>query len=177
MLKYTPTIRITNCQTKKYLPVEQQWSWKTVGHSLQTLRQQMGKCRRELPRLYSKDQCLQSRIHESRQEPWGNSENTNFKHYEPGTKQPWWWSYDLGSGSGHDKTLVHKKPVSLVWASDVSSLKKNGLSMKMSFCFCNLTFTLVKWPQDDLRSGLWQIFGAKDNPLLFLLFKQLSVTW
>lgn len=95
MLKYTPTIRITNCQTKKYLPVEQQWSWRTVGHSLQTLRQQMGKCRRELPRLYSKDQCLQSRIHESRQEPWGNSENTNFKHYEPGTKQPWWWSYDL----------------------------------------------------------------------------------
>lgn len=95
MLKYTPTIRITNCQTKKYLPVEQQWSWRTVGHSLQTLNQQMGKCRRELPRLYSKDQCLQSRIHESRQEPWGNSENTNFKHYEPGTKQPWWWSYDL----------------------------------------------------------------------------------
>lgn len=33
-------------------------------------------------------------------------------------------SKDLGSGSGHDKTLVHKKPVSLVWASDVSSLKK-----------------------------------------------------
>lgn len=95
MLKYTPTIRITNCQTKKYLPVEQQWSWRTVGHSLQTLRQQMGKCRRELPRLYSKDQCLQSRIHESRQEPWGNSENAIFKHYEPGTKQPWWWSYDL----------------------------------------------------------------------------------
>lgn len=44
-------------------------------------------------------------------------------------------SKDLGSGSGHDKTLGHKKPVSLVWASDVSSLKKNGLSMKMSFFF------------------------------------------
>lgn len=44
-------------------------------------------------------------------------------------------SKDLGSESGHDKTLVHKKPVSLVWASDVSSLKKNGLSMKMSFFF------------------------------------------
>lgn len=115
-LKYTQTIQITNCQTnKKYLPVEQQWSWRTVGHSLQTLSQQMGKCHRELLHLYSTDLRLQSRIHESKQEPGGNSTNT----YLPGntlwTRHKttmvmiiWHWLYQktLGQGLVITKLLV-----------------------------------------------------------------------
>lgn len=122
----------------------------------------MGKCHRELPHLYSTDLCLQSRIHESKQEPGGNSTNTDLKHYELGTKQ-WWWSYDLD---------LIKRPWVMVgtwqnlwsWETYMFSTslwcfffkkKLTDSGHENAIIFGNSTLTLVKWPQVWFMIHFW----------------------
>lgn len=55
-------------------------------------------------------------------------------------------SKDLGSRSEYDKTFGHGKPICLVRASDVSSLKKKltDSGHENAIIFGNSTLTLVK---------------------------------